>query len=185
VVAIVVIGLLQAGGGGTSDDGPPVPTLEAARERLAGAPAPLAALHGQMGQLVEASAGDVRRRLRELRGHPVVINKWASWCGPCRLEFPVFQRVSVELGKEVAFIGLDSNDESSGATRFLREHPTSYPSFVDPNSKTAKSLGAGDFFPTTIYLDATGKRQFVHQGGYTEDAELIADVERYALGRGS
>jgi thiol-disulfide isomerase/thioredoxin len=185
LVAVVVVGLLQAGGGSAADHGPPVPTPAEARAKLAGAPPPLAALHDQMGKLVETSVKDVEARLRDLRGHPVVVNKWASWCAPCRLEFPVFQRVSVTLGKDVAFIGLDSNDVQSGAAQFLRDNPTSYPSFVDPHSKIARRLGAGDFFPTTLFYDKQGKQQFVHQGGYTEDAKLLADVRRYALGTGS
>ena len=46
-----------------------------------------------------------RRQLAALRGYPVVVNKWASWCGPCRFEFPFFQRLVTKRGKQVAFLG--------------------------------------------------------------------------------
>jgi thiol-disulfide isomerase/thioredoxin len=116
-------------------------------------------------------------------GYPVVVNKWAAWCGPCRLEFPAFQRLSVELGKEVAFIGLNAQDNDAAAREFLAEHPVSYPSFADPDAKAARALGAGLSWPTTIFYDKTGERTYVKQGQYSDDARLRADVERYALGR--
>src|SRR4051812_36386946 len=103
VVAVVVIGLSQADTGG-NDAGTSTLSAQEQRARLAGAPAQLAALHRQGGQLLDGSNSDVQARLKALRGHPVVVNKWASWCGPCRLEFPVFQRVGVKLGKQVAFV---------------------------------------------------------------------------------
>src|SRR4051794_129091 len=107
IVAIVVIGLTQTQGG---NDKPRASTISAtqARERLAGSPAPLAALHTQSNQLLPGGQEAFEKRMRELRGHPVVVNGWASWCGPCRAEFPFLQRTSVDLGRQVAFVGLDS-----------------------------------------------------------------------------
>src|SRR5918992_1141239 len=90
-----------------------------ARRALAGAPAPLAELHAQANELLDGGADAFRRRLTRLRGHPVVVNKWASWCAPCREEFPFLQRQSVERGREVAFIGVDSDDNDEAARRFL------------------------------------------------------------------
>ena len=98
VVAVVVIGLTQAGGSGAPGQSGGRFDLAAAQKDLAGAPAPLAALHDQSNQLLEGGAPAFEARLRELRGHPVVINKWASWCGPCRAEFPLLQQVSTTRG---------------------------------------------------------------------------------------
>lgn len=182
LAAVLVIGLIQAGGS-SGDDEAPVPSLAEARERLQGAPAPLAALHADANRLVAASPSDLEATLRRLRGHPVVINQWASWCGPCRLEFPVFQRLSAELGREVAFLGLDSKDHDAEAKRFLAAHPVSYPSFADPDVKAARSVGAGLSWPTTVFYDKSGTRTYVKQGQYADDDALRADVERYALGR--
>jgi thiol-disulfide isomerase/thioredoxin len=177
VVALLVVGLLQAGGGGGTEKGPKF-DLDAALAQLEGAPAPLAALHEQPSALLpEAEFED---RLKELKGHPVVINKWASWCGPCRAEFPVFQRVSTRLGKEVAFLGLNSFNNRDEAQEFIGRFPVPFPSYVDPDEKLARSIGAPANFPITVFYRADGKREYVHQGPYETDADLIADIDRYA-----
>jgi thiol-disulfide isomerase/thioredoxin len=184
VVAVVVIGLLQTN---TKNEAPKANAfdLSAAKRALAGAPGPLAALHAQANALLPGSEDDVQARMQELKGHPVVVNKWASWCGPCRYEFPYLQRNSVRFGKEVAFIGLDSGDEDAAAKRFLQKFPLPYPSYVDRKTRIAQALEIGKNYPTTMYYDAKGKLQYVHQGLYSTDAALAADIRRYALGRPS
>ena len=70
----------------------------------------------------------------ELRGHPVVVNKWGSWCGPCREEFPYFQRQALERGKRIAFLGVDGDDNDDGARELLDEFPVSYPELQGPRA---------------------------------------------------
>lgn len=184
VVAVVVIGLSQT----KTDSSTPKPDtfdLAAAKRSLAGAPAPLAALHDRANALVPADKQVYAREIKGLVGHPVVVNKWASWCGPCRGEFPVLQAASLKYGKEVAFLGLDTTDHDGDATKFLSHFPVTYPSLVDRNAHIAQSLGIGRTFPTTVYYDARGKVQYIHQGPYTSNAKFAADIERYALGRPS
>jgi cytochrome c biogenesis protein CcmG/thiol:disulfide interchange protein DsbE len=159
--------------------------LAAARRALAGAPAPLAALHDRANALIPAGKQVYASEIKGLAGHPIVVNKWASWCGPCRGEFPVLQSASTKYGKRVAFVGLDASDNDDDASKFLRHFPVTYPSLVDRNSRIAQSLGIGRAFPTTIYYDAAGKVKYIHQGPYTSDAGFAADIERYALGRPS
>ncbi|MCW3023118.1 MAG: TlpA family protein disulfide reductase [Conexibacter sp.] len=184
VVAVVVIGLSQTH---TSNTPPKANTfdLAAAQRSLAGAPAPLAALHAQANTLLPGSKTGVQQRIEQLKGHPVVVNKWASWCGPCRYEFPALQRNSVRFGKQVAFLGLDSGDEDAAAKRFLQKFPLTYPSYIDRKTRIAQALEIGKNYPTTMYYDAAGKLQYVHQGLYSTDAALAADIRRYALGRPS
>ena len=177
VVAVLVIGLLQTSSGGEKDDGPKF-SLQAALAQLKGAPEPLAALHDQPSELLPEA--EFKTRLKALKGHPVVVNKWAAWCGPCRAEFPVFQRLSTRLGKDVAFVGLNSFDNRDNAEEFLGSFPVPYPSFVDPDEKLARSIGAPTIFPITVFYRADGKRAYVHQGPYETDADLLADIERYA-----
>jgi cytochrome c biogenesis protein CcmG/thiol:disulfide interchange protein DsbE len=184
VVVVVVVGLSQT----RTDNGAPQPDrfdLAAARRALAGAPAPLAALHDRANALIPAGKQVYASEIEGLAGHPIVVNKWASWCGPCRGEFPVLQSTSVKFGKRVAFVGLDASDNDGDASTFLRHFPVTYPSLVDRNSRIAQSLGIGRSFPTTIYYDAAGKVKYIHQGPYTSDAGFAADIERYALGRPS
>lgn len=180
VIAAVAVGLSQTG---TSNEAPS-PTAAGvtpaqARERLAGAPAPLAALHAQANELLGGGEDAVRARLAALEGRPVVVNKWASWCGPCRAEFPIFQKVSVDLGRRVAFLGLNSGDNRGDAAEFLAEFPVSFPSYEDPNERIATKLGAAAAYPITLFYDARGERAYVHQGGYATEEQLLEDLERY------
>jgi cytochrome c biogenesis protein CcmG/thiol:disulfide interchange protein DsbE len=115
------------------------------------------------------------------RGTPVVVNKWASWCGPCRAEFPVLQEAATKLGKQVAFVGLDANDNDATARKFLAQYPVPYPSYVDRNAHVAQKLGIGQNFPTTLYYDAKGDVAYIHQGPYTTTAAFESDIRRYAM----
>jgi cytochrome c biogenesis protein CcmG, thiol:disulfide interchange protein DsbE len=181
LAAILVIGLTQAGGGTEQTPEPAAGgfDLERARERLAGAPRPLARLHEQSNQLLEGGKDAFEERLRALRGHPVVINKWASWCGPCRAEFPIFQEVATERGREIAFVGVDGRDKRPAATAFLERFPIPFPSYEDSGEDIARSLDVPANYPATVFVNADGERVFIHQGGYRSEAELTADIERH------
>lgn len=179
LIVLLVVGLSQAGGGDGGASSPPSFDLAKARRDLAGAPAPLAALHAQSAQLLEGGRAAFRRRLAALKGYPVVVNKWASWCGPCRTEFPIFQSEAVAKGKRVAFLGLNAGDSSGPAQRFLQRSPVPYPSYVDPAEQIAKSIQAPANYPITIFFDARGRLVYSHQGGYRRQADLAADVKRY------
>ena len=180
LVAVVAVGLLQSGGTEASSSGG-APTAAQLRTRLAGSPEPLAALHARGNQLIDA--GDAKAELARLKGYPVVVNKWASWCGPCRAEFPTFQEVSADLGKEVAFLGLNAGDGPKPAAEFLKRFPTSFPSISDPDLEAVEDLGiAGSFWPTTAFFDATGKQTYTHQGPYLDADDLRADIAKYTRG---
>jgi cytochrome c biogenesis protein CcmG, thiol:disulfide interchange protein DsbE len=152
---------------------------------LAGAPNPLASLYAQGNELLDGGVDAYERRLRSLRGYPVVVNLWASWCGPCRFEFPYFQRAAARYGQQVAFLGVDKEDSNDAAKTFLRERPLPYPSYADPDEEIAARIdgAATRGLPTTAFYDDTGELVSLKLGPYDEEAELRADIERYALGR--
>jgi cytochrome c biogenesis protein CcmG, thiol:disulfide interchange protein DsbE len=178
----VLILALAAGFAGCGEEEPKsaAPSSAVEKSALAGAPPALARLHEQANELLDGGPKAFEARLRELRGRPVVVNKWASWCSPCRAEFPFFQRQAIERGRKIAFLGVDSNDNDADATEFLREFPVSYPSYKDPDLKVAEVFEGLAAFPTTAFYDSRGKLAFVHQGGYATERELSEDIERYA-----
>ena len=175
---MLLCALLLAGCSGDPESAAP-PAAEA-RERLAGAPAPLASLHREANRLLPGGADAFRARVRGLRGHPVVVNKWASWCEPCRQEFPYFQKLSIELGREVAFLGVASNDNADDAREFLGRFPVSFPSYDDPDQRIAQVFNGHLVFPATAFYDREGELTFLKQGGYESEARLREDIERYA-----
>ncbi len=169
--------VLAALAGCGSDDPESTPADPA---QLKGAPPPIAALHEQGNELLDGGADAFRARLAELKGYPVVVNKWASWCPPCRSEFPFFQKQAAQRAKDVAFIGVDSNDNDGDAREFLEEYPVPYPSYKDPSLEVAEVFKGQIAFPTTAFYDSKGKLAYVKQGGYREEDDLVADIERYA-----
>jgi len=183
LVIAVVIGAQQAGHSDPAAGAAPRPlSLAEVSRPLAGAPAPLAALHARVNELTRGGKAALDAQLRALRGHPVVVNLWASWCGPCRHELPFLQRQAVKRGARVAFVGVNSNDNRTEARKLSARYPMPYPSFVDPRLAVAGDYGAHGL-PVTAFYDARGKRVLVHQGGFTSETQLAAEIDRYALGR--
>jgi len=148
--------------------------------QLADGPAPLAGIYEQANQLLPGGTEAFDSRMTELEGYPAVVNVWASWCGPCRIEFPHFQDASAEMGTEIAFLGVNSQDSESAAATFLESSPVPYPSFYDPDEEITESLGAGQGLPATAFFNAAGERTFTKLGPYEDEAALVADIERYA-----
>jgi cytochrome c biogenesis protein CcmG, thiol:disulfide interchange protein DsbE len=181
--AVAALALL-GGGCGSSEDGDYGGVHPDYAKALAGSPPPLAAIHRQADQLLSGGKDAYEGRIAALRGYPAVVNVWASWCGPCRFEFPHFQRAAADYGKRVAFLGVDSQDSDDAASTFLEEAPVPYPSYTDPDEDIRNSLGATLGLPDTAFYDRGGKLVYLKQGPYDDEAELRADVERYALGGG-
>ena len=175
--AVVVLALPACGSGSGGDYGGKAPDYTKA---LAGAPKPLAKLYDQADQLLPGGAEAFQQRLAELRGHPVVVNKWASWCGPCREEMPWLQREAARRGERIAFIGVDSKDSDAAAKEFLNEFPVPYPSYTDPGQDIAEVMNATIGTPATAIYDSSGKQVHVQQGEYASQDALAADIQRYA-----
>lgn len=131
--------------------------------------------------LLEGSSKAFRGRLAELRGRPVVVNQWASWCDPCRKELPWFANLARRYEGRVAFIGVDSLDERSAALAFLQDYPTPFPHFFDSNGEVARVFFGGRAFPTTAFYTADGKLATTKQGAYPSEAAIEGDIRRYAL----
>jgi cytochrome c biogenesis protein CcmG, thiol:disulfide interchange protein DsbE len=138
-----------------------------------------AALARQASEIVGGGESSFHAQLEALRGHPIVVNKWASWCGPCRFEFPFFRRLATKQGKTIAFIGVDSRDSREGAQKFLEKFPVPYPSFYDRKGEIARVFRGDRAFPTTAFYSAGGELVFTKQGGYASEAAIAKDIEQY------
>lgn len=177
LVVVVVVGLRSA----PRDSGEvrnAAPSRAEVAKAFAGAPAPLARLHASANRIEPGSGTALTRAVRDLRGYPVVVNLWASWCAPCRTEFPIFQRTAVAFGRQVGFLGVLIQDKRAQAERFLREFPLTYPSIDDPHRAVSDELRAVGV-PSTAFYDARGKLAFLHQGVYRGEADLHRDIARY------
>ena len=181
LAAVVALGVSQAARDSAAPPKTTTLSMEQIARRLEGAPPKLAALHRQANRILPGGRRALRRRLAALKGsHPAVVNVWAAWCGPCRAEMPVMQQVSLDLGTQVAFLGVDLRDNREAATAFLRKIPVPYPSYDDPSGQVYNAehlVGV----PSTLFFDRSGRQTFVHQGPYFAKADLAEDIRQYAL----
>lgn len=131
--------------------------------------------------LIDGGPAAFKARLARLKGTPVVVNQWASWCGPCRYEFPFFAHLAKRYDGRVAFLGVNSQDVRGDAAAFLEKLPAPYPHYDDKDASIARTFGGGRSWPTTAFFAASGKLTFTHIGSYATAAKLDEDITRYAL----
>lgn len=112
-------------------------------------------------------------RLDELRGTPTVVNLWATWCTPCRLELPAFDAVDRATDDDlVRFVGIDIGDDRSDAEAFVAEVGVAFGQYHDVDSELPAALGATGM-PVTAFVAADGEVLEVHTGAL-DRAELEA-----------
>lgn len=97
------------------------------------------------------------RKFSDFRGKPLVINVWASWCGPCRAEMGSLQRLSRQFGgKQFNVIGISTDDDRSAAAAFVNYAKITFPNYIDKNVVLENMLGANKI-PLTVLVDADGQ----------------------------
>jgi len=140
---------------------------------------PLGELHAQAGRLL-GSGHALDARIHQLRGLPIVINVWASWCAPCREDFPRFASASVRYGSQVAFLGADIDDAPNDARAFLARNPVGYPSYETSDKQLAADIPRHlKDLPTTVFIDPAGRVVNVHVGDYGSLVALERDIAFY------
>ncbi len=101
-------------------------------------------------------AGDFRK-LSELRGKPLIINVWASWCGPCRSEMGSLERLSRRYGgKQFNIIGISTDDDADAAYAFIQQSGITFDNYLDDHLALENMLGANTI-PLTLLVDAQGR----------------------------
>lgn len=114
----------------------------------------------------------------------LVVNVWATWCGPCRREQPALLQVQAEYeDRGVAFIGVDYRDDRAEAERWIEDFGVPYQSLFDPDGRTASTLGF-PFVPDTYLVDATGRTRYVVYGE-TSAEELSGLIDDLLAAGGS
>lgn len=122
---------------------------------------------------------DGRVALAELRGYPVVLNFWASWCGPCKDEAPILEAASKRWAGKVTFVGIDVKDFRGDARDFVERYAITYPNVYDGKGSTVGRYGVTGF-PETYFVDAEGRVRY-RIAGPVQSAEEIDDGIRRAL----
>lgn len=119
------------------------------------APAPDFTLNAQSGKPVE---------LTQFKGQVVMLNFWASWCGPCRQEMPLLDSIYKKYGKlGFTMIGVNVEPDSKAANDWLKQTPVTFPILYDTDSKVSKLYGVSGM-PSTVILDRKGTVRMIHHG---------------------
>lgn len=137
-------------------------TLYAASEKLS----------GKAANFTLKSRSGKNTKLSELRGEVVMLNFWASWCGPCRKEMPLLEKIYKKY-KRLGFtlLGVNVEENSRAAKNYLKDVKVSFPILFDTTNKTSKLYDVSAM-PTTILIDRNGNKRFLHKGykpGYEND----------------
>jgi cytochrome c biogenesis protein CcmG, thiol:disulfide interchange protein DsbE len=127
---------------------------------------------------LERLDGEGDLTLASLRGKTVVLNFWASWCGPCKDETPLLQQASKRWqGKDVVFVGIDVKDFRGDAKDFLARYGVTYTNVYDGKGSTVGRYGVTGF-PETYFVDRAGNVRYRIAGPVEDAAELDAGIER-------
>jgi thiol-disulfide isomerase/thioredoxin len=155
-------------------------TLQKNSPEEANSPAPGAELHGNPApafSLVDLNGKKVS--LSQFKGHPVVVNFWATWCGPCQLEMPWFEQFNQKYkDKGLVILGL-SQDEGTSTdviAKSAKRLGVTYP-ILQPDESVAKLYGGVDYLPETFYVDSKGTVVEETAGAPTRD-EIEANIKK-------
>ena len=105
--------------------------------------------------------------LDQFAGRPIVVNFWASWCGPCRIEFPHLQEAANQYGDDVVFLAINQQEDVETVTDYFRDLGLTLPALLDSNAQVAQDYTVGRTLPTTFFIDATGEVNAIHRGPMT------------------
>lgn len=115
------------------------------------------------------------KKLSDYRGKPLIINVWASWCGPCRAEMGSLDRLARRYGKQFNVIGISTDDYPERAKAFLQQANTSFPHYIDQKLMLENMLGA-DRIPLTLLVDGQGRILAKFYGAKEWDSKQAVEV---------
>ncbi len=148
--------------------------LAACSRDAAAGPGGIVEVSGPMPELSGETLQGGTLRPSDYAGRVVVVNFWATWCGPCRREQPELSTVQAEQGPDGAFfIGVNFRDDAAAARAYLEEFGVTYPSLSDPSGAIAYRFGV-PYLPATIVVDASGQMRLRAVGAL--DAATLRDL---------
>jgi thiol-disulfide isomerase/thioredoxin len=170
VALSLLVALVVASGCG-GGNAPSTPTSPGTSAGGTGSPSSGSLLPASATELPEFTPAQFQRLLEELEGTVVVVNVWASWCGPCRLDAALLGTMARKYAGDVQFLGVDIQDQRAPARAFIEEFDWPYPSVFDPPGAIRDDLGfVGQ--PVTVFFDQAGHPISVHSGALT-----LQDIE--------
>lgn len=129
-------------------------------------------ISGKAADFTLKSRSGENLKLSDFRGQVVMLNFWASWCGPCRQEMPILESLYKRYGKlGFTILGVNVEQDSSKANSYLRDVKVSFPILYDTSNTTSKLFNV-TAMPTTVMIDRNGNMRYIHHGykpGYEKD----------------
>ena len=111
-------------------------------------------------------------RLSDLRGQVVMLNFWASWCGPCRQEMPLLDKLSQRYGPAgFTLLSINTEEDVNEANGFLKDTPVTFPVLYDTTKKVSDMYKV-DAMPTTVLIDCDGNMNYLHRGYVAGDEKI-------------
>ncbi len=118
---------------------------------------------------LESIDGNEKISLNDFKGKPVVLNFWASWCGPCKEELPLFESTWKEYkDKDVIFLGVDVMDDRNAAEKYISDEGITYTNLHDPSGEVSNQYGVVAL-PATFFIDREGRIVAKNYGPFTGD----------------
>lgn len=126
---------------------------------------------------LKSNGGD-NVKLSELRGQVVMINFWASWCGPCRQEMPLLDEIHQRYsGLGFTVLGVNVEEDQSAARDLLEDVPVSFPILFDSRNEVSEAYEV-DAMPSTVVVDRDGIVRYIHKGYVPGDENKYQEVVR-------
>jgi thiol-disulfide isomerase/thioredoxin len=175
--ATILFGLVLLGAA-VACGGEPAPTTAGSVGSGSPSASPTSLVPASPTALPEMTPAEFDTMLAEFYGKPVVVNYWASWCGPCTKEAPDLALMSGQYGPRVQFVGVDVQDQLQPARAFIEQYGWAYPSVFDPDAAIRNARGLPGL-PITIVYDQVGHQIWQSAGAF--DANELAQTLDAAL----
>ena len=114
--------------------------------------------------------------LSQWRGQAVVVNFWASWCAPCRVETPYFQELSEQYAGQVVIVGVNQGETAAVASQFVADYQLTYPVVLDQDNRISREYAIFGL-PTTLFIDETGVVRHIIPGAVNK-AVLESQIQQ-------